>query len=95
MSVTLLVTITGKPGHGQALTDLIKPVPADNDIGGCSGMEVFVNSANADQILIVEQWESIAAHKSFLASVIADGGLDGMLEHAADVRRVYYSEVAD
>ena len=95
MSVTLLVTISGKPGHGKALAEMLQPVPAGNDIDGCLGMKIFVNTANADEVLILEEWSSIEAHKAFLAGVMAEGGLDEMLKHAAGVNRTYFNAVQD
>ena len=95
MSVTLLVRIEGKAGHGAALADILKPVPADNDIDGCLGMDVFANTANPDEVLILERWSSIEAHRTFLAGLMEQGALDAMLEHAADLSRTYFVEAAD
>ena len=92
MSVTLLVRIEAEPGHGSAIAEIVKPVPAENDIEGCLGMDVYAGTANPDQILILEHWTSIDAHKTFLAGLMAQGALDGMLQHAADVTRTYFVE---
>lgn len=92
MSVTLLVRIEAKPGHGGAIAEIVKPVPADNDIEGCQGMDVFTNTTNPDEVLILEHWSSIDAHKTFLAGLMEQGALDAMLEHAADVTRTYFVE---
>ena len=92
MSVTLLVHIVAKPGHGRTLAGVLTPVPADNDIDGCLGMDVFVDSADPDRVLILELWSSIEAHQTFLSGLMEQGALDEMLEHAADVTRTYYVE---
>ncbi len=92
MSVTLLVRIQAKPGHGSALTGILKPVPAENDIDGCQGMDIFANAANPDEVLILEHWSSIEAHRNFLAGLMEEGALDDMLEHAANVTRTYFVE---
>lgn len=92
MSVTLLVRIEAKPGHGSAIAELVKPVPADNDIDGCQGMDIFTNAANPDEVLILEHWSSVEAHKTFLAGLMEQGALDEMLGHAADVTRTYFVE---
>ena len=70
-------------------------MPADNDIEGCLGMDVFVNTANPDDILILEHWSSVESHKTFLAGVIEEGGLDEMMQHAATVIRTYLTEAPD
>ena len=94
MSVTLLVRIDAKPGHGSSITELVKPVPAENDIEGCRGMDVFTNAANPDEVLILEHWSSIEAHRTFLAGLMEQGALDAMLEHAANLTRTYYVEAS-
>ena len=92
MNVTLLVRIEAKPGHGGDLADILKPIPADNDIDGCLGMDVFANTASPDEVLILEYWSSIEAHKTFLAGLMEQGALDAMFSHAAEVTRTYYVE---
>lgn len=92
MSVTLLVRVSGKPGHGDALAGLLRPVAADNDIAGCLGIEVFASTANPDEMLILEHWSSIEAHETFLAALVEQGGLDEMAQHAARVTRTYLRE---
>ena len=95
MSVTLLVQIQAKAGHGGALAEILKPIPKDNDIDGCLGMDVFANIANPDEVLILEHWSSIEAHKTFLSGLMEQGALDAMLEHADDVTRTYFVEAPD
>ena len=92
MSVTLLVRIQAKAGHGGALAELLQPVPTENDIDGCLGMDIFANAANPDEVLILEHWSSIETHKTFLAGLMEQGALDAMLEHAADLTRTYFVE---
>ena len=92
MSVTLLVRVRGKPGHGDALAGLLRPVSADNDIAGCLGIEVFASTENPDELIILERWSSVEAHKTFLAGIVEQGGLDEMMRHAARVTRTYLRE---
>ena len=95
MSITLLVQIEARPGHGSALGEILKPIPADNEIDGSLGMDVFANTANPDEMLILEHWSSIEAHKTFLAGLMEQGALDEMLGHAANVTRTYFVEASD
>lgn len=92
MSVTLLVRIAGKEGHGKDLTQLLRPMPAVNDIEGCLGMDVFVNANNPDDVLVLEYWSSVQAHKTFISELSNAGGLDEMLKHANSVERKYHAE---
>ena len=92
MSVTLLVRVSGKPGHGEVLAGLLRPVSADNDIAGCLGVEVFASTTDPDELLLLEHWSSVEAHQTFLAGVVEQGGLDRMMRHAARVTRTYLRE---
>ena len=89
MSVTLLVRVSARPGHGVTLAGLLRPLPADNDIEGCLGIEVFTNTAQPDDLLILEHWSSVEAHRTFLAGLVEQGGLDETMRHAARVTRTY------
>lgn len=92
MSITLLVRISGKPGHGPELTRLLRPLPADNDIEGCSGWDVFVNANSPDEILLVERWSSVDAHQKFITAAAAAGGLNEVMQHAQTIERTYFVE---
>jgi quinol monooxygenase YgiN len=88
----LKVQITAKLGRGQELAQLIQPVPIDNEIDGCSGIDVYVNTSSPDIIVIIEYWDSIQRHKTFLSNLQAAGGLDKMLELSEAVNRTYFFE---
>ena len=55
-------------------------------------MEVLQNSSDQDEIIIIEYWDSIQRHKTFLSDLQAAGGLDKMLELSEAVKRTYYVE---
>ena len=90
MSVMLKVQITSKPGRGQELAQLIQPVPVHNEIDGCSGIEVFTNNTNPDEIMIIEYWDSVEKHKTFLSGLDKSGGLGKMLALSGNVVRNYF-----
>jgi quinol monooxygenase YgiN len=95
MNVILLVRFSGKKGRGKKLTQLIQPLPPKNDIDGCLGFEVFANPNNPDDVLILERWETVQAHKKFLAGLLEAGALDEVLEHVEAVERTYFVEVKE
>ena len=92
MAVTLIVRMKGKAGHGDALRGLLDPLPKDNDIPGCMGWEIFSNAGNGDEILILERWESIEAHKAFIDPLVASGALGEVLSNVETIDRAYYCE---
>jgi len=86
----LKVQIISKPGRGQELAQLIQPVSVHNEIDGCSGMEVFTNNTNSDEIMIIEYWDSVEKHKTFVSGVEKSGGLRKILELSENVVRNYF-----
>lgn len=92
MSVTLLVRLHGKAGCGERLAAILQPVAKDNDIAGCLGIEVFRNSADGDDFLLLERWQSVADHKAHIAEVGEAGGFREMEENVGSVIRTYYPE---
>ena len=92
MSIMLIVKITSKSGREEELAQLIQPVPVHNDIDGCSGMEVFTNNSNPEVIMIIEYWDSVEKHKTFLSGLEQSGGLDKMLALSESVVRNYFIE---
>ena len=94
MSVTLLVRIKGKSGHGDDLAASLKPMPRENDIEGCMGWDVFRNSVDRDEFLLVETWTSVSAHKNHLATLEKAGGPDETAPHIEAVTRTYLQEAS-
>lgn len=93
MAITLIVRIRAKPGHGESIRRLLSPLPPDNDIQGCMGWEIFSNANAADDIIILERWASVAAHRSFIEPLIGSGGLDEIQSHSTSIERTYYDVI--
>lgn len=92
MTVTLLVRLHGKPGRGERLAAILQPVAADNDIAGCLGIEVFRNSVDGDDFLLLERWESKADHQAYIAEVKKAGGFTELEENIESAIRTYHPE---
>ena len=92
MTIMLKVQITTKLGRGPELAQHIQPVPIDNEIDGCSSINVYVNTSNPDIIVIIEYWDSIQRHRDFLSNLQDTGSLDKMLELSENVNRTYFIE---
>lgn len=92
MSVTLLVRLHGKAGRGERLAPILQPVAKDNDIAGCMGIEVFRNSVDGDDFLLLERWRSAADHKAYIAKMEKAGRVSEMEENIESVTRTYYPE---
>jgi quinol monooxygenase YgiN len=93
MTVTLIVKLRAHPGSGAALRDLLDPLPAENDIPGCLGWEVYSNKADPDEVLLLERWQTAADHKAHLDRAAASGAFDHIFAHVRQAERAYYTEV--
>jgi antibiotic biosynthesis monooxygenase len=93
MSVTLIVRMKAKPGHGDAVRRLLSPLPPENDIQGCLGWEIFSNASNSDDVMIVEHWTSVTAHRAFIGPLIASGDLNEIQSHIVSTERTYYTKI--
>ena len=93
MAVLVLVRAVAKPGKGTDVVDMLAPfVGEDTGMEGCSRIEMAVDGADPDRILLLEEWSSAAAHKANLAALQEAGGLDDFLALlAADPERTYYA----
>ncbi len=92
MSVTLLVRLKGKKGRAERLSAIVQPVATDNDIAGCLGIEVFRNSVDGDDFLLLERWQSVADHKAHIAEMEKAGRVRDLEENVESVTRTYYPE---
>lgn len=95
MSVLLIVQITSKSGRGEELGQLLQPVTVDNEIDGCSGVDIFQDKSDSDKFLIVEYWDSIERHKIFLSGLQKAGDLEKMSELSENIVRTYFVETQE
>ena len=93
MSITLLVRLTAKPGQGKDLAGLLRPMPSENDLEGCLGWDVFVNTTNPDEVLILEHWQSTKAHQDFMTDLTKAGTLEPIFKHVESAERTYFVEI--
>ena len=93
MAVLVLVRAVAKPGKGTDVVDMLAPfVGEDTGMEGCSRIEMAVDGADSDRILLLEEWSSAAAHKANLAALQEAGGLDDFLALLAEEPiRTYYA----
>jgi len=68
MSVTILLDLTAKPGSMEDLKNIfIEILPATRSYDGCEGLEVKINSDDANNLVIVERWQSRQHYEKYFA----------------------------
>ena len=74
---TVVVHFHAKAGKGAELHALIGPaVPRLKDLDGCVGGSLYYDIDSPDLIVLIEHWESVEAHRAFIARIEADGTMD-------------------
>jgi quinol monooxygenase YgiN len=74
MSCYVMLELTAKPGTGSAVADALKQaLPVTRQKDGCESVQLTVNQADADNMVIVMQWRSRADYDTYRAWREANG----------------------
>lgn len=77
MPVRIIIDLQAQPGKGDELTALFKElVPGTREFDGCIKCEVWRNREDADQLSIVEAFESREVYDKYFAWRSSTGVLD-------------------
>jgi quinol monooxygenase YgiN len=65
MAVVRHYLMQAADGQGEALSAALTALAQEvRALPGCSGVECLIDMANADQIVFIERWDSVEAHKA-------------------------------
>ena len=65
MTITRINEFHAQEGNGKALFDLVASfVPMIKSSRGCLSCQLFVDTDDADHIVVVEQWQTVADHQA-------------------------------
>ncbi len=75
--VTVVVHFRAAAGRIDELRSRLgAAVPRLGDLDGCRGGSLYNDMDDADLFVLVEHWDSRAAHEAYLARLEADGTMD-------------------
>ncbi|MEL7043669.1 MAG: antibiotic biosynthesis monooxygenase family protein [Pseudomonadota bacterium] len=96
MSCTVLLEVTAQTGRGQELVDVFASILGDTRaFDGCRGVDVVVNQDAAENVLLIESWDSRAHYEKYLAWRQERGDLDtlgALLAAAPSIRYFSHAE---
>jgi quinol monooxygenase YgiN len=96
MSVTVLLEATVKPEEVSNMKSYLAEIlPDSRKYEGCKGMEVYFNTEDEDNMILLERWDSRQHHEKYLGWRTETGVMDklgGMLAGPPSIR---YFERAD
>jgi quinol monooxygenase YgiN len=91
VSILVIIDLKAKPGSADELHALLNPAQV-RAYAGNEGVELTVSQEDANNLLLIEHWESREAYESYQASTdqqallaLLDGGPEGMKVRAYDV----------
>lgn len=80
MSVTLMLTITARPGQGwQVITHLAPKLKETRAFPGCESIALYTIHDTPDRALLLERWASAEDHKRYVAWRQASGEVDQLM----------------
>ena len=96
MGVTVLLEAPVKPEEVSNIKSYLAEIlPSSRTYEGCKGMDVYFNTENKNNMVVVERWESRQHHEKYLGwrtETGVMGKLGGMLAGPPSIR---YFERAD
>jgi len=96
MSCTVILEVTAQSGKGSELIGLFASILGDTRaFDGCSGVDVVVNQDDADNVVLLEHWESRAHYEKYLAWRQERGDLDALGGFLAGAPSIRYFDSAD
>lgn len=95
MGVTVVLECQAKPGGGDELKATFKAIlPDTRAYEGCQEVEVKANQDDADNVIVLERWESRGHYEKYLGWRQETGALEklgAMLANPPSIR--YYDPV--
>lgn len=81
VGIMQFVRMEAAPGKVDALLDLLQPGREfPRTVNGCEAFDIFQSQDDPHQILLIERWISVEAHKAaFEKNVVATGLLDRLV----------------
>ncbi len=96
MAVRVILEVKAKPGTGNELVAFFRSIlPETRAYEGCSSVDTLQNCNDADNLVVVEVWESHEQYDKYLAWQRDRGTSDRLLEALAEPPTIRHFEVTD
>ena len=96
MAVRVLLEVRAKPGTGNELVAYLRTIlPETRAYEGCLGADMLQNRDDADNLVLVETWETREQYEKYLAWRRGRGDSDRLKEGLAEPPDIRHFEVAD
>ena len=96
MATRVILETKAKPGTGDALVAFFRSIlPETRAYEGCTGVETLQNSDDADDVVLVEDWETREQYENYLAWQREGGTSARLLEALAEPPTIRHFDVTD
>ena len=96
MAVRTIFEVQAKPGTGDELVSFFRShLPATRAYEGCTSVDALQNSDDADNVVVVEVWDSREQYDEYLAQHRERGTSDQLKEFLAEPPSVRHFDVVD
>ncbi len=96
MTVRVLLEVDAKPGAGDELVAFFRSILTDTrGFDGCRSVDTLRNGDDADNVVLVEVWESRAHYEKYLAWRQEKGTVERLMEIAAAPPNIRYFDLTD
>ena len=96
MAVRVILEVQAKPGTGDEVVAFFKSILAETRAyEGCRSVDTLQNRDDADNVLLVEEWESHDQYDQYLAWQRQRGTSDRLMKNLAGTPSIRHFDVAD
>ena len=96
MATRVILDVKGKPGTGNELIAFFRSIlPETRSHEGCTSVEALQNSDDADNVVLVEVWETREQYEKYLAWQRERGTSDRLMEALAEPPIIRHFDVTD
>ena len=96
MAARVILDVRAKPGTGDDLIAFFRSIlPDTRAYEGCTSVEALQNSDDADNMVVVEVWETRAQYEEYLAWQRERGTSDRLKEALAEPPYIRHFNVTD
>ena len=96
MAVRTILEVQAKPGTGDELVSFFRShLPATRAYEGCTSVDALQNSDDADNVLVVEVWDSREQYEEYLAWRRERGDSDQLAQALAEPPNIRHFDLTD
>ena len=96
MSITVFLEAPVKVGEISNMKSYLAEIlPDSRTYDGCQGMDVYFNTENESNMVVVEHWDSRSHHEKYLSWRIETGVMDKLGAMLAGPPSIRYFDRAD